>query len=94
MAKTTVKDLAADLNLPVETLLSQLKEAGLSQSTPADELSEADKDRFLTSLQVARGSSNAAAAKYADKREKSVITQNGGGSSHAFKWKCAANAFW
>ena len=23
MAKTTVKDLAADLNLPVETLLSQ-----------------------------------------------------------------------
>ena len=32
MAKTTVKDLAADLNLPVETLLSQLKEAGLSQS--------------------------------------------------------------
>ena len=56
MAKTTVKDLAADLNLPVETLLSQLKEAGLSQSTPADELSEADKDRFLTSLQVARGS--------------------------------------
>ena len=46
MAKTTVKDLAADLNLPVETLLSQLKEAGLSQSTPADELSEADKDRF------------------------------------------------
>ena len=27
MAKTTVKDLAADLNLPVETLLSQLKEA-------------------------------------------------------------------
>ena len=59
MAKTTVKDLAADLNLPVETLLSQLKEAGLSQSTPADELSEADKDRFLTSLQVARGSSNA-----------------------------------
>lgn len=28
MAKTTVKDLAADLNLPVETLLSQLKEAG------------------------------------------------------------------
>ena len=33
MAKTTVKDLAADLNLPVETLLSQLKEAGLSHST-------------------------------------------------------------
>ena len=46
MAKTTVKDLAADLNLPVETLLSQLKEAGHSQSTHADELSEADKDRF------------------------------------------------
>lgn len=47
MAKTTVKDLAADLNLPVETLLSQLKEAGLSQSTPADELSEADNESFL-----------------------------------------------
>ena len=31
MAKTTVKDLAADLNLSVETLLSQLKEAGLSR---------------------------------------------------------------
>ena len=84
MAKTTVKDLAADLNLPVETLLSQLKEAGLSQSTPADELSEADKDRFLTSLQVARGSSNAGRRKITlTKREKSVITQNGGGSSHA-----------
>ena len=84
MAKTTVKDLAADLNLSVETLLSQLKEAGLSQSTPADELSEADKDRFLTSLQVARGSSNAGRRKITlTKREKSVITQNGGGSSHA-----------
>lgn len=84
MAKTTVKDLAAELNLPVETLLSQLKEAGLSQSTPADELSEADKDRFLTSLQVARGSSNAGRRKITlTKREKSVITQNGGGSSHA-----------
>ena len=77
MAKTTVKDLATDLNLPVETLLSQLKEAGLSQSTPADELSEADKDRFLTSLQVARGSSNAGRRKITlTKREKSVITQN------------------
>ena len=54
MAKTTVKDLAADLNLPVETLLSQLKEAGLSQSTPADELSEADKDRFLTDRKSTR----------------------------------------
>ena len=84
MAKTTVKDLAADLNLPVETLLSQLKEAGLSQSTPADELSEADKDRFLTSLQVARGSSNAGRRKITlTKREKSVITQHGGGSSLA-----------
>ena len=84
MAKTTVKDFAADLNLPVETLLSQLKEAGLSQSTPADELSEADKDRFLTSLQVARGSSNAGRRKITlTKREKSVITQNGGASSHA-----------
>ena len=70
--------------MPVETLLSQLKEAGLSQSTPADELSEADKDRFLTSLQVARGSSNAGRRKITlTKREKSVITQNGGGSSHA-----------
>ena len=34
MAKTTVKDLAADLNLPVETLLSQLKEAASPRAHP------------------------------------------------------------
>ena len=95
MAKTTVKDLAADLNLPVETLLSQLKEAGLSQSTPADELSEADKDRFLTSLQVARGSSNAGRRKITlTKRERASSLRTEEVPLTPFKWKCAANAFW
>ena len=84
MAKTTVKDLAADLKMPVETLLNQLKDAGLPQKRADDEVGDADKDRFLTSLQVARGSSNAGRRKITlTKREKSVITQNDGRAQHA-----------
>ncbi|MBQ8829858.1 MAG: translation initiation factor IF-2 [Burkholderiaceae bacterium] len=76
MANTTVENLATDLKLPVEELLTQLKAAGLNQKSGTDLINDADKDRFLTSLQVARGSQNAGKRRITiTSKEKKVINQ-------------------
>ena len=50
----TVEQLAGDTGIPVDKLLSRLKDAGLGELSPQHEISEADKKKLLGSL---RGSS-------------------------------------
>ncbi len=52
MAEVTVKQLAGMVGIPVERLLSQLKEAGLSFETPDQLLSEEQKRILLRHLQT------------------------------------------
>jgi translation initiation factor IF-2 len=76
MTQTTVSQLAEEVKVSVEELLTQLKAAGLTQTKASDTISNTDKDRFLTSLQVARGSQNAGKRKITlTSKEKTVISQ-------------------
>lgn len=80
MAKNTVETLAHILQMPVSVLLEQLKEAGLPQSKADDEISDSEKEKLITALQVARGSEKAGQRKITlTKRKKTVITQSGNG---------------
>lgn len=54
MANNTVIDLAREMKIPAQTLLAQLKAAGIEKTDETDELSEADKRRLLDSLRSER----------------------------------------
>jgi translation initiation factor IF-2 len=57
MAGMTVQQLAQVLNLPVERLLSQFKDAGLKPSASSSEVSPAEKVKFLEFLRGTHGKS-------------------------------------
>ncbi len=59
MASTNVETFAAELKVPAEVLLEQLKAAGVDKSSAADPLTEADKEHLLTALRAAHGGSEA-----------------------------------
>ena len=46
MSSTTVAEFASELKKTNETLLEQLKAAGVAKSTPTDTLTEADKQNL------------------------------------------------
>jgi translation initiation factor IF-2 len=55
MTSTTVAELANELKKPIETLLEQLKSAGVSKVSPQDDLSDADKQKLLAYLKTSHG---------------------------------------
>lgn len=55
MSSTTVAEFASELKKSPETLLEQLKSAGVSKSAPTDPLSDADKQKLLGYLQASHG---------------------------------------
>ena len=55
MSDVTVKQLAADVGIPVDLLLSQLKEAGLEKGGEADMVSEDEKLKLLSHLRESHG---------------------------------------
>ena len=55
MASTNVAKFAAELKMPAEALLEQLKAAGVSKQSPEDELTEGDKEQLLLALRRAHG---------------------------------------
>ncbi|KQP19979.1 translation initiation factor IF-2 [Pseudorhodoferax sp. Leaf267] len=59
MSTTTVAEFATELKKPAETLLEQLKGAGVSKQSSADVLSEADKQKLLNYLQASHGTLSA-----------------------------------
>ena len=55
MSSTTVAEFANELKKSAETLLEQLKSAGVAKSAASDPLSESDKQRLLAYLQASHG---------------------------------------
>ncbi len=57
MSITTVSEFANELKRPTETLLEQLKAAGVPKAAAGDTLNDADKHKLLAFLQSSHGSS-------------------------------------
>jgi len=55
MTSTNVESFAADLKMPVEMLLQQFRSAGVAKQSAHDEVTEADKQKLLSSLRRAHG---------------------------------------
>ena len=55
MSSITVAEFAAELNKTPETLLAQLRSAGVPKMTATDAVSEADKQQLLAHLQASHG---------------------------------------
>ncbi len=55
MSSTTVAEFANELKKSTETLLEQLKSAGVSKRSQADALTDADKQQLLNYLQASHG---------------------------------------
>jgi len=55
MSSTTVAEFATELKKSPQTLLEQLRSAGVPKSAPTDSLTEADKQKLLGYLQASHG---------------------------------------
>ncbi|HYF41977.1 MAG TPA: translation initiation factor IF-2 [Ramlibacter sp.] len=55
---TTVAEFASELKKSPDTLLEQLRSAGVAKSAPSDALSESDKQKLLGYLQAAHGTAS------------------------------------
>ncbi|MEY3993210.1 MAG: translation initiation factor [Pseudomonadota bacterium] len=87
MAADNVEKFAAELKLPVETLLEQLRTAGVAKKSADDLLSESDKEQLLTALRKAHGGDEAPRKKITiTKRQTSEIKQaDGSGKSRTIQ---------
>ena len=55
MTNTTVAEFAKELKKSPDTLLEQLKSAGVPKGSAADELTDADKQKLLGFLKASHG---------------------------------------
>jgi len=58
MSSTTVAEFASELKKPTDTLLDQLKAAGVPKSSAGDVLTEGDKQKLLSHLQASHGTAS------------------------------------
>src|SRR3954468_2754578 len=58
MSSTTVAEFANELKKSTETLLEQLKSAGVAKSAATDSLTDADKQKLLGYLQASHGTAS------------------------------------
>ena len=85
MANNTVIDLAREMKIPAQTLLAQLKAAGIEKTGETGELSEADKRRLLDSLRSERVPDRPSKITV-KRRETSTIRQKDGqGGAHTIE---------
>lgn len=70
MAEVTVKQLAETVGRPVETLLTQMQEAGLSHKSADDAVSDTEKQQLLAHLKRAHGESDSEPKKITLKRKE------------------------
>ena len=59
MSSTTVSEFANELKKPTDTLLEQLKSAGVPKASASDALTDADKQKLLSYLQTSHGTATA-----------------------------------
>lgn len=70
MSITTVAEFAKELKKPTDTLIEQLKAAGVDTSSESDSLSEKDKQKLLTHLQTSHGTAST------ERKKKSLWSKN------------------
>ncbi|MEI6547812.1 MAG: translation initiation factor IF-2, partial [Burkholderiales bacterium] len=63
MASTNVSSFAAELKVPADVLLEQLRSAGVDKASASDTLTESDKAQLLTALRRAHGADDSAKKK-------------------------------
>ncbi len=63
MPSNNVAKFAAELKMPAEILLEQLRAAGVNKRSPDDELTEIDKEQLLAALRKAHGADESAKRK-------------------------------
>jgi translation initiation factor IF-2 len=63
MASTNVSSFAAELKVPADVLLEQLRSAGVEKASASDLLTESDKAQLLTALRRAHGADEVAKKK-------------------------------
>ena len=81
MAQVTVKQLAEDVGAPVDRLLRQFEEAGLSKRAEDDVVTDEEKQTLLAFLRRNQGSSeNGGPSKVTLKRRTTTQLRTGGGS--------------
>ena len=59
MSSNTVAEFASELKKSPDTLLEQLRSAGVDKSAPSDALTETDKQKLLSFLQASHGTATA-----------------------------------
>jgi len=59
MTSTTVAEFAAELKKPADTLLEQLRSAGVAKTSASDSLTEGDKQMLLSYLKASHGTGTA-----------------------------------
>ncbi|HEX4844062.1 MAG TPA: translation initiation factor IF-2 [Limnobacter sp.] len=79
MTSTTVAQFAAELKMPADVLLEQLKSAGVTKASEADAVTEADKGKLLESLRKAHGSATGQKKITLTRKQTSEIKQAGPG---------------
>ncbi len=81
MAEVTVSQLAEVVGAPVERLLRQMKEAGLSHSSADQNVSDEDKQTLLTFLKRSHGESTEGPRKITLKRKTISTLKTGSGAA-------------
>jgi translation initiation factor IF-2 len=72
MAEVTVSEFAADVGVPVDRILEQLVEAGLSKKKADDVISDSEKSELLAFLRKKHGKAEGSEAKKITLRRKTV----------------------
>jgi translation initiation factor IF-2 len=81
MAEVTVSELANSVGAPVERLLKQMQEAGLSQKTATALVSDDEKQKLLAFLKTSHGESTAEPRKITLQRKTTTTLKTGSGSA-------------
>ncbi|HWS74801.1 MAG TPA: translation initiation factor IF-2 [Quisquiliibacterium sp.] len=83
MSSTNVEKFAAELKVPADVLLEQLRDAGVNKSSPADPLTEADKEQLLAALRRAHGGDDASKKKITLTRKQTSEIKQADGTGKA-----------
>src|SRR5208337_2009875 len=83
MASINVAQFAAELKVPANVLLEQLRAAGVEKATPEDILSAADKERLLDALRRAHGAQEGEKKKITLTRKQTSEIKQADGSGKA-----------
>jgi translation initiation factor IF-2 len=81
MAEVTVSELAKSVGAPVDRLLKQMQEAGLSQKSPDARVSDDEKQRLLAFLKTSHGESSDEPKKITLQRKTTTTIKIGSGSA-------------